>query len=91
MRQVLIGWTAAHQAVFGNHPVCLRLLSEANASLALPDKDGLTPGHVAAQWGNVQCLSVLRDAGVSLVLRDNLGCTPKAEGRRRAVQTKIRR
>ena len=77
MRQVLIGWTAAHQAVFGNPPVCLRMFCDANASLACPDKDGLTPGHLAAQWGNVRCVSVLRHAGVSFGLRDNQGCKPK--------------
>ena len=77
MRQVLIGWTAAHQAVFGNDPVCLRMFCDANASLACPDKDGLTPGHLAAQWGNVQCVSVLRHAGVLFGLPDNQGCKPK--------------
>jgi ankyrin repeat protein len=70
------GDSALHQAVFGNHPNCLKFLIDLGANPNLQNKRKRVALHHAAWQGANDCVDILLANGAHLNVRDRHNRTP---------------
>eukprot|EP01090_Pellita_catalonica_P000583 TRINITY_DN10400_c0_g1_i1.p1 TRINITY_DN10400_c0_g1~~TRINITY_DN10400_c0_g1_i1.p1 ORF type:complete len:1254 (-),score=228.12 TRINITY_DN10400_c0_g1_i1:58-3819(-) len=74
------GTTALHQAVIGNHPSCIALMSKYETDVNVKDVDDENaPIQYAAQKGYLKCLKALIRYGADVNTQDVNGETPMAK------------